>query len=171
MDFTRWVRQSKLNRGTVSFIGNDTLIVGHGSAILCVDLKNGTEHTFRVAKPLADGVSDVSGHATMSMFAFAEQCNTARVFIMTYPDFKKVCMLSAPQTTSGGDEQPRIRRICSMVFSESEHLIVLTGFPSYELEVWNWRTQKLLGVQETGILTDMQFIKYFLRGHLSKIHI
>lgn len=140
-------------------IGKDTLIIGHGSAILCLDLNDGQERNFRVAKPFADGVSVVCGHASVPMFAFAEQCNSARVFVLTYPDFRIVCQLIPNPATSGGDEKPIVRRVCSMVFSEAEHLMVLTGFPSYELEVWNWRTQKLLGVQETGILTDMQFLK------------
>lgn len=148
-----------MNRGTVSFIGKDVLIIGHGSAIHCINIKDGTEHTFRVTRPLADGVSHVNGHPTMPMFAFGEQSNSARVFIMTYPDFRKVCVLSVPHTSAGGDDKSAVRRVCSMVFSDTEHLMVLTGFPSYELEVWNWRTAKLLGAQPTGILTDMQFIK------------
>lgn len=157
----RWVRQSKLNRGTVSFIGREVLVTGHGSAILCIDVTNGTEHTFRVAKPFADGIACVCGHAMLPMFAFAEQCNSAKVFIMSYPEFKKVCMLTPSPHVGGGDgDKPKMRRVCSMVFSETEYLLVLTGLPSYELEVWNWRSQTLLGVQETGILTDMQFIKY-----------
>lgn len=146
----------------MSFIGKDVIAIGHGSAILCIDLNVGTEHTFRVTKPFAEGVSGVCGHAVMPMFAFSEQCNWSKMFVMTYPDFKKVCQLVVPNTSSGGDgDKPSIRRICSMVFSETEHLIVLTGYPNYALEVWNWRTEKLLGVHETGIITDLQILKYF----------
>lgn len=143
-------------------MANHVLILGHGSSVLCIDVNDGTEHVFRVAKPFADGVSNVTGHSKMLMFAFAEQNNASRVFVLSYPDFKKVACIMPPAqaSTESGDTKPPVRRICSIAFSESEHLIVLTGYPHYELEVWNWRTQKMMGSHETGLITDLQFIKY-----------
>lgn len=45
-----------------------------------------------------------------------------------------------------------------MAFSETEHLIALTGMPSYKIQVWYWRTQDLLISKETKIITDKQRI-------------
>lgn len=50
----------------------------------------------------------------------------------------------------------------TMKFSETEHLIAVAGLPRYELEIWNWRTAKLLAVERTDIQTDNQVLMYFL---------
>lgn len=47
----------------------------------------------------------------------------------------------------------------TMKFSETEHLICVTGLPKYELEIWNWRTAKLLAVEQTDIQVDFQILR------------
>lgn len=46
-----------------------------------------------------------------------------------------------------------------MDFSETEHLIALKGLPNYGIEIWNWRSGKLLVNQFTNIISDDQYIK------------
>jgi hypothetical protein len=45
-----------------------------------------------------------------------------------------------------------------LTFSETEHLIALTGMPDYKLEIWHWRSKELLTSVPTGILTEKQTI-------------
>lgn len=47
----------------------------------------------------------------------------------------------------------------TMKFSETEHLIAVTGLPKYELEIWNWRTAKLLAVEQSDIQVDYQVLR------------
>lgn len=46
----------------------------------------------------------------------------------------------------------------SLAFSETEHLIALTGMPSYKIQVWFWRTQDMLISEESEMITDKQKI-------------
>lgn len=46
----------------------------------------------------------------------------------------------------------------SITFSETEHLIALTGMPDYQIQVWYWRTQDQLISQNSEIETDKQKI-------------
>lgn len=47
----------------------------------------------------------------------------------------------------------------SLAFSETEHLVALTGKANYnKLQVWYWRTREMLKCQETDLLTDKQTI-------------
>lgn len=48
----------------------------------------------------------------------------------------------------------------TMKFSETEHLIAVAGLPRYELEIWNWRTAKLLAAEQTDIQVDFQVLRY-----------
>ncbi len=50
-------------------------------------------------------------------------------------------------------------RYVTMKFSETEHLIAVAGIPKYELEIWNWRTSKLLAVEQTDIQVDCQVLR------------
>lgn len=46
----------------------------------------------------------------------------------------------------------------SLAFSETEHLIALTGMPTYKIQVWYWRTHDMLISQDTEVITDKQKI-------------
>lgn len=47
----------------------------------------------------------------------------------------------------------------SLAFSETEHLIALTGMSNHnKLQVWYWRTKEMLKSQETELLSDQQEI-------------
>lgn len=45
-----------------------------------------------------------------------------------------------------------------MAFSETEHLIALTGMPQYKIQVWYWRTHDLLISEDSDMITDKQRI-------------
>lgn len=46
-----------------------------------------------------------------------------------------------------------------MDFSETEHIIALTSLPQYLIEVWNWRTDRLMVSQPSGLITEDKFIR------------
>lgn len=46
----------------------------------------------------------------------------------------------------------------SLAFSETEHLIALTGMPQYKIQVWYWRTQDMLISEDSDMVTDKQRI-------------
>lgn len=159
------MRHSNINPCKISHITGNLLLFGHGSAItiLNIDDDDAPETTHRIAKPQADGVACVAGHPQLPLFAFAEHSNEARIFVVHWPDFRALCTLAAAPPLDGHGQpvrtRRRTRRILSMAFSESEHLAVLTGFPDFVLEVWNWRTQRKLTEQATGVFSDLQYIE------------
>lgn len=54
-------------------------------------------------------------------------------------------------------------------FSETEHLVALTSLPHYTIEIWNWRTDRLLGVKQSDIISDDQYIRFgFFFRHLMR---
>lgn len=154
------MRHSNLDHSKISNICGDLLIFGHGSALTILNVHNGAETLYRIAKPLADGVSCLAGHSQLPLFAYAEHSNDARVFVVHWPDFRVLCTLTTPGQPSDVDVRRRTRRILSLSFSETEHLAVLTGFPDFVLEIWNWRSQRKLTEEATGVFTDLQYIKY-----------
>lgn len=56
---------------------------------------------------------------------------------------------------TGPDSVPYL----TMKFSETEHLVAVSGLPKYELEIWNWRTSKLLAKERTDIQVDHQDLR------------
>lgn len=166
----RWVRNTQLYRNKIGYIGTeDVFIFGTGSAITFVRLDadgNASQPDlyYTATKPHVDGVACLVGHPSLPLFAFAEHSNASRMFIVQYPDFRQLCTMFPSDAEDGAvgaaaSQARKSRRILSMAFSETEHLAVLTGYPSFALEVWNWRTQRRLIEQPTGVVTDLQRIK------------
>jgi hypothetical protein len=93
-----------------------------------------------------DGVAVVAGHKNFPIFAFAENCWNAKIYIISYPEFNKISTFESKEESIF---------IC-LTFSETEHLIALTGMPDYKLQVWFWRTHDRLISKKTEIYTDKQ---------------
>lgn len=158
------MRHSNINPCKISHFAANWLLFGHGSAItiLAVDddaaAAAAPDTVYRIAQPQAAGVACVAGHPQLPLFAYAEHSNEARIFVVHWPDFRVLCTLLSDDHGLPVQRR-RSRRILSLAFSESEHLAVLTGFPDFVLEVWNWRTQRKLTEQATGVITDLQYIE------------
>lgn len=111
-------------------------------------LNSDREIYYRADLDRGDGVAVIAGHKNFPIFAFTENCWNAKIFIVSYPDFTKI------STFESKDECIYI----GLTFSETEHLIALTGMPDYKLQVWFWRTHDMLISKETEMLTDKQKI-------------
>lgn len=130
------------------FIGNEAIAFNLNSYILFKNIQHGKESFYRAALDSGDGISVIAGHKVFPIFAFAERCWNAKIFTISYPDFSRISVF-----------EPKEESIyIGLAFSETEHLIALTGMPDYKLQVWFWRTHDLLISTETEVLTDKQKI-------------
>lgn len=173
MDTRRWVRHSRINVCRLSHIGGKLLVFGHGSAITVCSLDDAPatgDGLYRALRPASDGVACVAGHPQLLLFAYAEQAYESRIFVVEWPDARVLATLCRSGTDTAADAAPQLqvpggggglrksRRILSLAFSDTEHLAVLTGYPNFTLEVWNWRTQRKMGEQATDLFSDLQYI-------------
>lgn len=53
----------------------------------------------------------------------------------------------------------KVGEYISLEFSETEHIVALTSLPQYLIEIWNWRTDRLMVYQPTDLITDDKFIR------------
>ncbi|CRL02421.1 CLUMA_CG015140, isoform A [Clunio marinus] len=143
---TKWIKLNEVKNGW--FVGNDAIAYNLGSHIVFMNLTTGLETFYRADLTNGDGVSCLTGHKIFPIFAFAENCWNAKIFIISYPDFTKVSILE-----SKGEYI-----FISLAFSETEHLIALTGMPHYKIQVWFWRTQDMLINENSELITDKQRI-------------
>lgn len=96
-----------------------------------------------------DGIQCTAAHSTVPIFGFAELVANPRIIVKSFPTFGTVAILRNPDAKS----------YLSMCFSGTDYLIALSGINTFSLEVWNWRTSQLLGVQKTGVLSVQQTIR------------
>lgn len=96
-----------------------------------------------------DGVQCTAAHQTVPIFAFAEMVTKSRLIVKQYPSFQTVAMLFTPVHKS----------YLSVCFSETDHLIALTGIATFTLEIWNWRTSQLLGTKQTNLASIEQTLR------------
>lgn len=119
--------------------------------ILFHDTETEEQSTYKadeLHKGSGDGVRCVAGHDSNAIFAFAEMGSSSRVLVKSYPSFGTVTELRNPETQS----------YLSLCFCDTDHLIALSGINTFAMEVWNWRTSQLLGVQRTDVLSISQSI-------------
>lgn len=95
-----------------------------------------------------DGIQCTAAHSTVPIFGFAEIVAEPKLFVKSFPSFGTVTILRNPEAQS----------YLSMCFSGTDYLIALSGINTFSLEVWNWRTSQLLGIQNTGVLSVQQSI-------------
>ncbi|XP_026482935.1 uncharacterized protein LOC113391198 [Ctenocephalides felis] len=84
------------------------------------------------------------------MFAIAEKCSDPRILVMRYPDFVRVGEMPCTGTTD---------KYLSLVFTESDYLVSLTGLPNYEIQLWCWRTNEQLLSIPSGMDGPKQILK------------
>lgn len=133
--------------------------------ICFIAVDNNAINHYRVSDQIVDGIrcdglSCMAGHRNESILAISEMSRKCRIILLSYPSLQCISTLSAD-----GDGDDKVRETTSpfyqcIQFSETEHVIALTSFPDYELEVWNWRTGTLLLVQPTRVNHFRQFIRF-----------
>lgn len=130
-------------------------MAAHSSHAMFMDFSvSDTFVTFqRMMDQHGDGVSCCAGHRVYDVYAYAEGSTKANIFIYSLAEQRLIGTLI--------NAEHEYRRILSICFSETDHLVVLTGNPDYILEVWNWRTEKLLVSQKTEQISDMQYIRFY----------
>lgn len=89
--FSRWIKTNYISNGC--FVGNDAIAFNLCSHILFTNLKTAEEIFYRADLENGDGVACMAGHKVFSIFAFAENCWNARIFIVSYPEFTKISTL------------------------------------------------------------------------------
>lgn len=77
------------------FVGHDAIAFNLGSHILFTNLTTGHETFYRADLENGDGVSCLAGHKVFPIFAFAENCWNARIFIISYPEFDKISIFAS----------------------------------------------------------------------------
>lgn len=137
--------------------------------ICFIAVDNNAIHHYRVSDQIVDGVrcdglSCMAGHRNESIMAISDMVRYRRIILLAYPSLQSISTFSSGGggDGNGGDAghamtSPYYRCI---QFSETEHVIALTTFPDYELEVWNWRTGTLLLAQPTRVKHFNQFIRF-----------
>lgn len=127
---------------------NEAIAFNINAYIVFRSLQNDQELYYRADLTNGDGIAVIAGHKNFPIFAFAEKCWNAKIFIISYPDFNKISTFESKEECI----------YIGLAFSETEHLVALTGMPNYKLQVWFWRTHDMLISKETEIFTDKQKI-------------
>jgi hypothetical protein len=89
----RWIKINDVKSGC--FVGNNAIAFNICSHILFTNLDNGEESFYRADLANGDGVACMAGHKVFPIFAFAENCWNARIFIVSYPTFTKISTLES----------------------------------------------------------------------------
>lgn len=93
--FCRWARFGEIKE--VSYLGKDILcIYGGGCHLKFINTNTFKQLLFTANVPskYGDGIKTVGCHRTIYLFAYAENCEYADLFIRTYPDFRLVQKIS-----------------------------------------------------------------------------
>lgn len=123
--------------------------------ILFLNMETGEKSSYTadgVHDTTGDGVRVTAAHDSVPIFAFAEMVSRPRLLVKSYPSFGTVTILQSPEA----------QNYLSVCLSATDYLIALTGINSFSLEVWNWRTSQLLGMQRTDVLSIDQTIRWVL---------
>ncbi|KAJ8729123.1 hypothetical protein PYW08_000704 [Mythimna loreyi] len=125
----------------MTFVGKDIFAVAHDLYITFFNYRTNTETVYIAnSQKKGDGVDALAGHRS-HMFAFAEKVQNARIFVVMFPSFNILAELKEI-------DAKRFKAVCMM---ESDLIAGLTGFPTYLLTVWCWRTSQRLYCVETGV--------------------
>ncbi|XP_037027792.1 cilia- and flagella-associated protein 43 [Bradysia coprophila] len=143
----RWAKYQEIKNA--SFIHDNILLFGGDNSLTFVNLSDGSSNSQSVTGNIGNGVTCFVGHKLYGIFAFSGACISPKIVLCSYPDFKQISCFQR------SDSAPYL----TMKFSETEHLIAVAGLPKYELEIWNWRTSKLLAVEQMDIQMDHQVLR------------
>ncbi|KAI5740135.1 hypothetical protein M8J76_000789 [Diaphorina citri] len=86
------------------------------------------------------GVQCLAGYVAAPLFAFAEKAATKpRLLVKSFPGFETISVLS----------DNKLGEFMFLEFSENECIVALKGLPSYEIQLWSWRTGEKMMYKKT----------------------
>ncbi|KAI5706085.1 hypothetical protein M8J75_004661 [Diaphorina citri] len=96
------------------------------------------------------GVQCLAGYVAAPLFAFAEKAATKpRLLVKSFPGFETISVLS----------DNKLGEFMFLEFSENECIVALKGLPSYEIQLWSWRTGEKMMYKKTGLTLDRQILR------------
>lgn len=110
-----------------------------------------TQSEFCFVTPSQRIITAIAGHRTYPLFAYAEMSFRPSVIVALFPSFNIVQTL-----TAGGNDF----KYLSLIFNDSDHLVGLTGYPNYSLNVWDFRKNRHLTSEKTGLVSNEQYLKF-----------
>lgn len=90
-DHFRWIKINDVKN--FCFVGGDAIAFNLKSHILFTNLTTKKESSYRADLENGDGVACLAGHRVFPIFAFAENCWNARIFIVSFPEFNRISIL------------------------------------------------------------------------------
>ncbi|KAG5881166.1 hypothetical protein JTB14_024580 [Gonioctena quinquepunctata] len=85
---TQWMKMGNVER--MSFMSKDVICFAVGCHAVFINLHSHEEHTFIANSRTGngDGISVLRGHKSSYLFAYAENCKGAAIYIKSYPNFQ-----------------------------------------------------------------------------------
>lgn len=119
------------------------------NAITFIDIPTQSETCFVTRSKRV--ITAIAGHRIYPLFAYAEMGFQPSIIVALYPSFTVV------QTLTAGESD---FKYLELLFNESDHLVGLTGYPDYALNVWDFRKNRLLATEKTELISNEQHIKF-----------
>ncbi|RZF34139.1 hypothetical protein LSTR_LSTR003549 [Laodelphax striatellus] len=148
--YLKWVKPGKVDR--IAFVNDDVLAIVCANFILFYNLTTNSELIYQAdCDRKGNGIRFVAGYGYAYIFAFSDYSLKCKIKVFSYPQFEVI-------TTLGEERQDDF--YATLAFSPSEYLISLTGLPSYEIAMWNWRTGQKLACADSRLKFNLQTIKF-----------
>lgn len=165
----------KMIKNNCTLINETTLAIGKSEAIAFINLDSG-QLSFHYATNQSNddiklsGVSCVAGNKCESIIAVADISTKPHILLFTYPQLKCISKLRSTlnisiclTTTECSNnlyflDQNSYGFYKQLEFWESEHLVALSFYDNFFIEIWNWRNGALLLTQKTNYLVNNHFI-------------
>lgn len=139
-----WVRGSKIEE--IVWIGKDVLAWCVGLYIVFFHVAK-RRQTVRWCwnQVTGDGAHRISGHVSLSIFAFSERSLNPRIFVLAYPAMTKICECV----------QGCVSGYLAIAFTARDHLVSLGSYPNFPLIVWCWQTGEKIIVMDTPVRDEV----------------
>ncbi|XP_017769333.1 PREDICTED: cilia- and flagella-associated protein 43 [Nicrophorus vespilloides] len=145
---TEWVKLGKVRH--LYFIGKEICCFYGGCHILFVHVVSGQQRLLRVNdSEIGEGVRCFAGHRSLPFFAYAEKCKKPKIKVLSYPEFKIISTM----------HDDNCEQYIRTVFTETELMIALTGFPSCTMVVYKWRTGEYVASASTDLIYSKQILR------------
>lgn len=160
------------SHSNICLMNGNKLVFGKGESVGIVHIDTGQlEYQYILDETINNrGISCIAGDKTESIFAIGDTFQS-RILLFAFPSTRCISQLKSSSTlfvlqstlieqlqkfllldpaTSGFYQQ--------LQFWQSDHLIALKFHSNNFIEIWNWRNNILLHVQETNYFAEQQLI-------------
>ncbi|XP_030768231.1 cilia- and flagella-associated protein 43 [Sitophilus oryzae] len=124
-----WAKVGQIKE--LHFMSKNVILFGRGCFIQFINITTSEEHQLMLNNHYVngDGVKCLTGHSTLYIFAYAENCHEPFIYVRSYPEF--IILAKLPGPAEG----------CKCLdFSETSLLFELGELPNHTVGAWNWRT-------------------------------